>query len=98
MDGIIRVLDYFAIISGLKINILKTKLVWIGSKKISKEVFHHTRLSNRKFDLLRIKFCTDLHELIDLNYQTKLDEIKNTLIQWNSRSLNPFGRLTLIKT
>ena len=33
MDGIIRVLDYFTIISGLKINILKTKMVWIGSKK-----------------------------------------------------------------
>ena len=102
MDGIIRVLDYFAIISGLKINILKTKMVWIGSKKFSKEVFHHTRWkldwNNRKFDLLGIKFCTDLHEMIDLNYKTKLDEIKKIIIQWNSRSLTPFGRLTVIKT
>ena len=79
MDGITRVLDYFAIISGLKINILKTKMVWIGSKKFSNEVFHHTRWkldwNNRKFDLLRIK----LHEMIDLNYKTKLYEIKNYL-------------------
>ena len=66
MDGIIRVLDYFTIIAGLKINILKHKMVWIGSKKFSKEVFHHTRWklywNNRKFDLLGIKLCTDLHE------------------------------------
>ena len=48
MDGIIRDLDYFAIISGLKINILKTKLVWIGSKTFSKEVFHRKRWNNRK--------------------------------------------------
>ena len=92
---------YFAIISGLKINILKTKLVWIGSKKISKEVIHHTRWeldwNNRKFDLLRIKICTDLHDMIDINYTTKLDEMKKTMIQWNSRSLTPVGRLTVIK-
>ena len=62
-------MDGFILCNNLwpKINILKTKLVWIGSTKISKEVFHHTRLNNRKFDLLRIKFCTDLHDMIDFN-------------------------------
>ena len=36
--------------------------------------------------------------MIDLNYKTKLDEIKKIIIQWNSRSLTPLGRLTVIKT
>lgn len=31
-DGILRVLDFFAQVSGLKINFTKTKMVWIGSK------------------------------------------------------------------
>lgn len=35
-DGILRVLDFFAQVSGLKINFTKTKMVWIGSKKIFK--------------------------------------------------------------
>ena len=43
MEGIIKVLDYFAIISGQKINILKTKMVWIGSKTFSKEVIIQDR-------------------------------------------------------
>ena len=29
--------------SGLKINSLKTKVIWIGSKKFSNQVFHHSR-------------------------------------------------------
>ena len=36
LDGIIRILDYFATLSGLKINPSKTKMIWIGSKKILK--------------------------------------------------------------
>lgn len=43
LDGILQTLDYFAEISGLKINFSKTKLIWIGSKKFSKNVYHHTR-------------------------------------------------------
>lgn len=33
MDGILQDLDYFANISGLRINFSKTKMIWIGSKK-----------------------------------------------------------------
>lgn len=33
----------FANNSGLTINFIKTYMVWIGSKKISKDVFHHSR-------------------------------------------------------
>ena len=32
MDGILQELDFFANISGLKINFSKTKMIWIGSK------------------------------------------------------------------
>lgn len=31
LDGILRELDYFADLSGLKINFSKTKLVWVGA-------------------------------------------------------------------
>lgn len=42
-DGIIRVLDSFAQVSGLKIKFSKTKMVWIGRKNFSRDVFHHSR-------------------------------------------------------
>jgi hypothetical protein len=43
IDGILRELDCFANISGLKINFSKTNMIWIGSKKLSKDIFHHSR-------------------------------------------------------
>ena len=36
-------LDFFSKFSGLKINCSKTKIIWIGSKKFSSQVFHHSR-------------------------------------------------------
>ena len=65
-------IDFFSNLSGLKINSSKTKIVWIGSKKISSEVFHHSRWKldwgSTSFDLLRIEFSVDLDKITSLNY------------------------------
>lgn len=57
-------------------------MVWIGSKKFSKETFHHSRWkldwNNTNFDLLGIKFSVNLDDMINLNYNVKLDNIKKT--------------------
>ena len=39
----LEIIEFFSSFSGLKINTSKTKIVWIGSKKFSDQVFHHTR-------------------------------------------------------
>ena len=44
LDGIIKILNYIATLSGLKLNPSKTKIIWIGSKKFSKYVFHHSKI------------------------------------------------------
>ena len=102
MDGISRTLDYFASISGLGIIFSKTKLVWIGSKKFSKQIFHHTRWKidreSSNFDLLWIKFSIHLQEMIDLNYRPIFIKERNIINQWKQRKLTPIGRLVLIKT
>lgn len=102
MDGILRELDYFACIYGLKINFSKTKMVWIGSKKISKEVFHHSRWkldwNNPTFDLLGVKFYVNLNEMVELNYPSKFLEVTRLIKQWKLRNLTTVGRLTVIKT
>lgn len=102
MDGILRVLDYFADLSGLKINYTKTKMVWIGSEKFSRNVFHHTRWklnwNNSTFYLLGIKFSVTLDEMSSLNYEPKLSEIKSISNQWKLRKLTPIGKISVIKT
>lgn len=51
--------------SGLKVNCLKTKIIWLGKKK-SKQVFHHTKLETRlgfnNFCLLGIHFFSEIRK------------------------------------
>lgn len=72
-------------------------MVWIGSKKLSKDVFHHTRWkldwNNTAFDLLGIKFSINLEEMSELNYSPKLSEINKIMNQWKRKKLTPIGRL-----
>lgn len=64
LDGILQTLDLYANVSGLKINFSKTKIIWIGSKQFSKEVYHHSRWKFTEFDtrfnLLGISFSVNL--------------------------------------
>ena len=65
-------------------------------------MFHHSRCKldwqSTKFELLGVIFSLNLDEMSDLNYNTRLTDIKNTLCQWRRRMLTPIGRLTVIKT
>ena len=60
LNNTLSILEYYANISGLKRNYAKTKVIWIGSKRFSKDVFHHTRWKlqwgTTQFNLLDIVF------------------------------------------
>ena len=96
----IEELDSFNRISGLKINLSKTQLVWIGSKKycngkLCQEMnFQWTT----QFRLLGIDFDVDLANVPKLNYDKKLVKIKNIINQWTKRHTTPIGRISLIKS
>ena len=95
-------LERYAELSGLKINYSKSSVVWVGSKKFSKEVFHHTRWRLEwgvtRFMMLGINFNVNLREMIVENFDSKIDNIKASLNKWAKRKLTPLGRITVLKT
>ena len=95
-------LEYYAQITGLRINNSKTKLIWIGSKKHSKEVFHDVRRNldwgSTHFNLLGIDFSTKLNDIVRVNYGNVIPKKDALLNQWKRRLLTPFGRVTVLKT
>ena len=101
LDEALRVLNRFAISSGLKVNASKTRAVWIGSMKFSRETFNH-RLkldwTQNDFDILGIKFSCNLDTIPEINYNEKIKEIKKEINQWSKRILTPLGRITILKT
>ena len=53
---------------------------------------------NSKFKYLGIYFSTNVQNIVDLNFNNKLQEIEKTFRIWNKRNLTPFGKITVIKT
>ena len=101
LDASLRLLQFYAEIAGLKINLEKTNVIWIGSKKHSQDkicVKWGLKWGSSTFKLLGIPFSVDLDQMIVLNYKPRLKEIENTINRWSKQTLTPFGKNTIIKT
>ena len=95
------VLQQFASMSGLNINVDKTKAVWIGSRRNSKLRFMpeiNLDWNPVTFTALGVVFSTDVFEIVRINFENKLNEMKKVLNAWSRRNLTPFGRITVIKS
>lgn len=82
LDASLRLLQFYAEISGLKINLEKTNVIWIGSKKHSQDkicVKWGLKWGSSTFKLLGITFSVDLDQMIVLNYKPRFKEIENTI-------------------
>ena len=96
----LNTLEMFGSISGLKINTDKTKLVWIGKKRYSKDKIHVDKdlVWANHFSLLGINFSVDLDEMPDLNYGPVTESINRMFQLWKHRFLTPIGKICVIKT
>ena len=50
------------------------------------------------FKVLGVVFSTYVVEIITVNFENKLNEVKKVLNAWSKRNLTPFGRITVIKS
>ena len=101
LQASLNTLETFGSISGLKMNCDKTKVIWIGRKKLCKEKLKATinlDWGATVFTLLGITFSTNLHEMIEINFQKAIIQIQSQLKNWKRRLLTPIGKITLIKT
>ena len=97
----LRVLDNFHVISGLKINIEKTKAIWIGSLSNSnRRVCRNYQLdwTQGPFKILGVIFTTEVFDIWDVNTAPIKNQVEQLLRQWSKRKLTLFGRITIIKS
>ena len=82
-------------------NMDKTKIVWLGRKKHSKDKFkinYKLEWGTTKFKLLGIHFSVDLTEIPEINYASTLNDVTKILAKWSRRNLTPIGKIAVIKT
>lgn len=94
-------LKFYADISGLGVNVEKTNVVWFGSMKgsdhtLCNEYSLHWETNN--FSMLGIIMSTNLNDISQINYDSKLREVKSVFQTWSKRVLTPLGKLIVIKS
>ena len=97
----IHMIETFGQISGLKINIEKTFVVWIGNAVHSSvRYMPHLKFdwNPDKFKILGIWFTADLADCERLNFDEKFQEVKKLFTVWLKRLITPLGRVAVLKS
>ena len=84
LNKMLKELEDFANISGLKINFEKTQFVWIGSKKFdTSSIKTKWKLlwGKQTFKLLGININTDLAKMMEQNYTPKIRALEHMVKQ-----------------
>ena len=71
LQAALNTLEIFCNFSGLKMNKEKTKMIWIGQKKFSKEKLqtpHKLNWGDTDFSILGLEFSVDIPKISDLNF------------------------------
>ena len=89
LQAVLNTLEIFGNFSGLRMNREKTKVIWIGRKKHSKDKLTiPVDLDWGKSEFrLGITFHVELSNMPELNLQNTLDKANIELIKWQSRQL-----------
>ena len=90
-----KILKFYADATGLCVNMEKTQVVWIGSKKNCTEKFcddYDLIWNNTNFKVLGITFQKNLIKLLKLIIVKKLKTLKRLRLNWSKRNITPLGR------
>ena len=96
--SLLRILTKFAICSGLKTNVEKTKVHNLGQTNIEANELEGMTLEQGPIKLLGITLTNSEKESIEENFLPKLKVMKNLLNQWSQRSLSLKGKITVINS
>ena len=95
------ILEEFHQISGLKINVDKTKVIKFEADRDSRNILcpDLKLIWTNKFTSLGIYYNIDqLENITELNIEPKITEIEKLIRIWQSRNLTLVGKITLIKS
>ena len=97
----LKTLDDFYEASGLKLNDKKTEALWIGANSGKDGISIPGRIfkgPKYKVKALGVWFSIDPEATATLNYNEKLDKVRNVLSCWKYRRLTRIGKITVLKS
>ena len=87
----------FGEISGLRLNLEKTKAMWLGKWSGNKSKPLRLKWVSSPTRILSIYFSYDEKGNTEMNFNLKIDKLQTNLDIWKSRDLTLFGKVMIIK-
>jgi hypothetical protein len=94
---LLETLDKFHIYAGLKLNLSKSEVIWLGKDKNSSAAPLGLKRA-KGVKALGIYFSYDSKQMEEKNFTEKLKELKSILAIWGQRDLSILGRITIFKS
>ena len=88
LESALNTLEIFGDYSGLKMNMEKTKVIWIGRKRFCKEKLNiklKLEWGNTEFSMLGLHFSTNLKDIPHINFTETLQKIKKEMGNWKNK-------------
>ena len=101
LHSALSILKKYYYMSGLNINLEKTRAVWIGSMcKSSKTMCKNFNLDweQKPIKILGVVFTAEVFDIWDQNSDIILEKINSMIKTWSRRKLTLIGRVTIIKS
>ena len=87
--------------SGLKLNVEKTRAIWIRNKRFSNDRLCQQYKLDRgqgPFKILGVYFSANVNEIWNINTHDIINKITHLLNQWSRRKLTIIGKITIVKS
>jgi len=98
VEKALNLVNDFGKIAGLRLNMKKTKEIWLGKWANNKTNPLDMKWVHTPVKILGVHFSYDKKGNDDLNFSLKLRKLQTKLDMWSARSLTLFGRVLITKT
>ena len=98
VKNLIQLMYKYERISGLHLNVDKTKAMWLGSLKHSDKKPLGLNWTKEPIKTLGVYIGYENNLIETLNFQDRLKKLKAQLNIWRQRSMSIYGRILIVKT
>ena len=98
IQGILEELSQFSKVSGLKVNLQKTKCLPIGNNVPTEQLKTLGLSVVNDLKILGIHYHKTNDNIASINIQTIIPKIKKEICQWRRRQLTLLGKITVVKS
>ena len=98
VENALKTVEDFGRLAGLKLNIKKSKAIWLGKWEKNKSYPLQLKWLQSPVRLLGIHVSYDEKGNNELNFNLKIRKLQTNLDMWRSRDLTLFGKVLIIKS